>query len=170
MRGSKLGKRFTVAGIREYMKQKEKEDWFDYPRQEQDIEHSSQSMKDYSRWEEDEEEVKESASKAKKQVPTQESQPTRKPDISVYEAYDEFQEKHEIPENDDSFFYGAAFDDFNKEWQGLDAGAGSVSNTDLIMSKGAEAYRNLAQKYIVYGDFYYLEAIGKLCKKGIFLW
>ena len=48
------------------MKQKEKEDWFDYPRQEQDIEHSSQSMKDYPRWEEDEEEVKESASKAKK--------------------------------------------------------------------------------------------------------
>ena len=28
VRGSKLGKRFTVAGIREYMKQKEKEDWF----------------------------------------------------------------------------------------------------------------------------------------------
>lgn len=81
VRGSKLGKRFTVAGIREYMKQKEKEDWFDYPRQEQDIEHSSQSMKDYPRWE----------------------------------------------ENDESFFYGAAFDDFNKEWQGLDAGAGSVS-------------------------------------------
>ena len=38
-----------------------------------------------------------------------------------------FQEKHEIPENDESFFYGAAFDDFNKEWQGIDAGAGSVS-------------------------------------------
>ena len=59
VRGSKLGKRFTVAGIREYMKQKEKEDWFDYPRQEQDIEHSSQSMKDYPRWEDDEEEVTE---------------------------------------------------------------------------------------------------------------
>lgn len=73
VRGSKLGKRFTVAGIRKYMKQKEKEDWFDYPRQEQDIEHSHQSMRDYSRWEADEEEVKESASKAKKQVPTQES-------------------------------------------------------------------------------------------------
>ena len=84
-------------------------------------------MKDYPRWEEDEEEVKESASKAKKQIPTQEPQPTRKPDVSVYEAYDEFQEKHEIPENDESFFYGAAFDDFNKEWQGIDAGAGSVS-------------------------------------------
>lgn len=43
-------------------------------------------------------------------------------------------------------------------------------DTDLIMSKGAEAYRNKSQKYIVYGDFYYLEAIGKLCNKGIFLW
>ena len=91
------------------------------------LERTYQSMKDYPRWEEDEDEVKESASKAKKQVPTQESQPTRKPDVSVYEAYDEFQEKHEIPENDDSFFYGAVFDDFNKEWQGIAAGAGSVS-------------------------------------------
>ena len=69
------------------------------------LERTYQSMKDYPRWEEDEDEVKESASKAKKQVPTQESQPTRKPDVSVYEAYDEFQEKHEIPENDESFFY-----------------------------------------------------------------
>lgn len=43
-------------------------------------------------------------------------------------------------------------------------------NTDLIMSMGAEAYRNQAQKYIVYGDFYYLEAISKLCGKGISLW
>ena len=50
---------------------------------------------------------------------------SRKPDVSVYEAYDEFQQKHEIPENDESLLYGAAFDDFNKEWQGLDAGAGS---------------------------------------------
>ena len=69
------------------------------------LERTYQSMKDYPRWEEDEDEVKESASKAKKQVPTQKSQPTRKPDVSVYEAYDEFQEKHEIPENDESFFY-----------------------------------------------------------------
>ena len=69
------------------------------------LERTYQSMKDYPRWEEDEDEVKESASKAKKQVPTQESQPTRKPDVSVYEAYDEFQKKHEIPENDESFFY-----------------------------------------------------------------
>ena len=37
-------------------KKKEKEDWFDYPRQEQDIEYSHQFMRDYSRWEADEEE------------------------------------------------------------------------------------------------------------------
>lgn len=42
--------------------------------------------------------------------------------------------------------------------------------TDLILSKGAEAYRYQEQRYIVYGDFYYLEAIQKLCGKGIFLW
>lgn len=53
VRGSKLGKKFTVAGINEYMKQKEKENGFEYLRQEQDIEYSSQSMKDYSKWEED---------------------------------------------------------------------------------------------------------------------
>lgn len=39
--------------------------------------------------------------------------------------------------------------------------------TDLILGKGAEAYRYRKQKYIVYGDFYYLEAVGKLCGKGI---
>lgn len=43
-------------------------------------------------------------------------------------------------------------------------------NTDLILSRGAEAYRYREQKYIVYGDFYYLEALGKLCGKGIDLW
>ena len=47
------------VGAEEMLEKIEKEDWFDYPRQEQDIEHSSQSMKDYPRWEEDEEEVKE---------------------------------------------------------------------------------------------------------------
>ncbi|MEG1292493.1 MAG: hypothetical protein RSD28_09375 [Lachnospiraceae bacterium] len=31
-----------------------------------------------------------------------------------------FRKKTKIPENDDTFFYGAAFDDFNKEWQGAD--------------------------------------------------
>ena len=34
--------------------------------------------------------------------------------------------------------------------------------TDLVLAKGAEAYRYQKQKYIVYGDFYFLEALGKL--------
>ena len=135
VRGSKLGKRFTVAGIKDYMKQKEKENWFEYPRQEQDIEHSRQSMKDYSRWQEDEEEekeVKEPAFKTKKSATSQEQQPTKKLDIMPYEAYDEFQEKYEIPENDDTIFYGTAFDDFNKEWQGTDKNTGKVGTTAAI--------------------------------------
>lgn len=129
VRGSKLGKRFTVAGIKDYMKQKEKENWFEYPRQEQEIEHSRQSMMDYSRWQEDEEEekeVKEPASKAKKSATTQKPQAAKHPDITPYEAYDEFQEKHEIPENDESIFYGAAFDDFNKEWQGVETSSSVI--------------------------------------------
>jgi hypothetical protein len=135
VRGSKLGHRFTVAGIKDYMKQKEQENWFEYPRQEQDIEHSSQSMKDYSRWQEDEDEekeVKEPAPKTKKTAPDHEPQPTKNPDITSYEAYDEFQEKHEIPENDDTIFYGTAFDDFNKEWQGTDTSTGSAGTTVAI--------------------------------------
>ena len=39
--------------------------------------------------------------------------------------------------------------------------------TDLILSRGAEAYHYQKQKYIVYGDYYYLEALGKLCGKGM---
>ena len=56
----------------------------------------------------------------------QEPQSTKKPDITPYEAYDQFQEKYEIPENDDTIFYGTAFDDFNKEWQGTDTSTTGV--------------------------------------------
>jgi len=42
--------------------------------------------------------------------------------------------------------------------------------TDLILADGAEAYRYREQKYIVYGDYYYLEAVGKLSGKVRLLW
>lgn len=35
-------------------------------------------------------------------------------------------------------------------------------DTDLILAKGAEAYRFREQKYIVYGDYYFLEALRKV--------
>lgn len=99
VRGSNLGKRFIVAGIKDYMKQKEK---------------------------------KESVPKTKKPATAQEPELTKKLDITPYEAYDQFQEKHEIPENDNTIFYGTAFDDFNKEWQGTDTSTGSVDKTAAI--------------------------------------
>lgn len=39
-------------------------------------------------------------------------------------------------------------------------------DTDLVLSKGAEAYRFLEQRYIVYGDYYFLEALGKAAAGG----
>jgi len=46
-----------------------------------------------------------------------EEQPTE--DKSVYQAFDEFMEKENISENDESVFYGGAFQDFYREWQGI---------------------------------------------------
>ena len=40
-------------------------------------------------------------------------------------------------------------------------------DTDLILAKGAEAYRYQEQKYIVYGDYYFLEALRKLKKEAV---
>ena len=36
----------------------------------------------------------------------------------MYQAFDEFMEKENIPENDTEVFYGGVFHDFHKEWQG----------------------------------------------------
>ena len=133
VRGSKLGARFTVAGIKEYLKQKKKEKWFEYTRTEQDIEHSSQSVKDYSKWEDDETDKEKDYRKESEQSSKTQEEPEVM-QVTPYQAYDEFQEKHEIPENDDTIFYGAAFDDFNKEWQGV-----GTSNSDTSGMSGNHA-------------------------------
>ena len=133
VRGSKLGARFTVAGIKEYLKQKKKEKWFEYTRTEQDIEHSSQSVKDYSKWEDDETDKEKDYRKESEQSSKTQEEPEVM-QVTPYQAYDEFQEKHEIPENDDTIFYGAAFDDFNKKWQGV-----GTSNSDTSGMSGNHA-------------------------------
>lgn len=149
VRGSRLGARFTVAGINAYMKQKEQENWFEYPRTEQDIEHYRQSMKDYSRWEDAE--TDKETDKEKESKPAVKLQETNEGIIepshaTVYEAYDEFQEKQGISENDNNIFYGAAFDDFNREWQGIDSSNSNVSGTagekNVILSPSE--YRKLS--------------------------
>ena len=95
VRGSKLGKRFTVEGIEQYLQEKERKR-LEYQRIESEIEESKFRVDDYSEWEE---------------------QPSE--DKSVYQAFDEFMERENIPENDESVFYGGAFQDFHREWQGI---------------------------------------------------
>lgn len=95
VRGSRLGKRFTVEGIEQYLQEKERKR-LDYERMEKEIEESKLTLEDYFEWEE---------------------QPSE--DKTVYQAFDEFMERENIPENDETVFYGGAFRDFHREWQGL---------------------------------------------------
>ncbi|MGN1197471.1 MAG: relaxase/mobilization nuclease domain-containing protein [Acetatifactor sp.] len=95
VRGSKLGKRFTVEGIEQYLEQKEL-NRLEYRRIEKEIEESKFGVDDYETWEE---------------------QPSD--EVSVYQAFDGFMEKENVPENDTDVFYGGVFHDFHKEWQGV---------------------------------------------------
>ncbi len=95
VRGSKLGKRFTVEGIEQYLQEKERMR-LEYQRTEREIEESKLTVDDYSNWED---------------------QPTE--DKSVYQAFDEFMERENIPENDETVFYSGVFQGFYKEWQGI---------------------------------------------------
>ena len=95
MRGSKLGKRFTVVGIEQYLQEKEQKR-LEYQRTEWEIEESKLTVNDYFEWEE---------------------KPTE--DKSVYQAFDEFMERENITENEESEFYGGAFQDFNRDSQGI---------------------------------------------------
>lgn len=90
VRGSKLGNRFTVAGIREYMQEKEQKQ-VEYRRTMQDIEEAKQYLNDYEEWQEE----------------------AKKAGDSFYEAFDHFQ-----ADNDEEIFYGSVFQEFNEQWQG----------------------------------------------------
>ena len=90
VRGSKLGSRFTVAGIREYMQEKEQKQ-VEYRRTMQDIEEAKQYLNDYEEWQEE----------------------AKKAGDSFYEAFDHFQ-----ADNDEEIFYGSVFQEFNEQWQG----------------------------------------------------
>lgn len=45
--------------------------------------------------------------------------------ISFYEGFDQFCEKEDIREADEDIFYGAAFEEFNREWQGEEDNKGT---------------------------------------------
>ncbi len=95
VRGSKLGSRFTVAGIRQYMQEKEQKQ-VEYRRTIQDIEEAKQYLDDYEDWREEAE----------------------KDGDSFYEAFDHFQADYDVSENDEEIFYGSVFQEFNEQWQG----------------------------------------------------
>jgi hypothetical protein len=100
VRGKRLGERFTVSGITEYLEQKEKKR-IEYQRIEADIEHMKGFLHDYDEWEKEPEEKS-----------------LEDNNISFYEGFDQFCEKEDINEADEDIFYGAAFEEFNREWQG----------------------------------------------------
>ena len=101
VRGSKLGNRFTVAGIRQYMQEKEQKQ-VEYRRTMQDIEEAKQYLDDYEEWNEKPEKAEKKSEK----------------DISFYEAFDHFQADHKVSENHEEIFYGSVFHEFNEQWQG----------------------------------------------------
>jgi hypothetical protein len=100
VRGKRLGERFTVSGITEYLEQKEKKR-IEYQWIEADIEHMKEFLRDYDEWEKEPEEKS-----------------LEDNNISFYEGFDQFCEKEDISEADEDIFYGAAFEEFNREWQG----------------------------------------------------
>lgn len=118
VRGSKLGKRFTVEGIEQYLEQKEL-NRLEYQRIEKEIEESQFGVDDYETWDE---------------------QPSD--EVSVYQAFDEFMEKENVPENDTDVFYGGVFHDFYKEWQGVavepEKEEAEIDYTKLSMKERAE--------------------------------
>ena len=108
VRGSKLGNRFTVAGIRQYMQEKEQKQ-VEYRRTMQDIEEAKQYLDDYEEWQEE----------------------AKKAGDSFYEVFDHFQADNDVSENDEEIFYGSVFQEFNEQWQGKSE-AVSEKKTEII--------------------------------------
>ena len=118
VRGSKLGNRFTVAGIRQYMQEKEQKQ-VEYRR-------TMQYLDDYEEWSEERGKADKSeyVSPYSESVRGKESEITVEADkksgrnISFYEAFDRFQADNDVNENNEEIFYGSVFQEFNEQWQG----------------------------------------------------
>lgn len=138
VRGSKLGNRFTVAGIRQYMQEKEQKQ-VEYRRTMQDIEEAKQYLDDYEEWSEERGKADKSeyVSPYSESVRGKESEITVEADkksgrnISFYEAFDRFQADNDVNENDEEIFYGSVFQEFNEQWQGKRE-AVSEKKTEII--------------------------------------
>lgn len=121
VRGSKLGSRFTVAGIKQYMLEKEQKQ-MEYKRTMQDIEEAKQYFEDYEEWREKPEKtggmegignIESKAIEIKSRLGQKNEE-----EVSFYKAFDHFQVENGISENNEEIFYGSVFHDFNEQWQG----------------------------------------------------
>ena len=133
VRGKRLGERFTVSGITEYLEQKEKKR-IEYQRIEADIEHMKEFLRDYDEWEKEPEEKS-----------------LEDNNISFYEGFDQFCEKEDISEADEDIFYGAAFEEFNREWQGEDDSIEEVLSLEEEAKDESPDYKKmpLAERVVI---------------------
>jgi hypothetical protein len=133
VRGKRLGERFTVSGITEYLEQKEKKR-IEYQRIEADIEHMKGFLHDYDEWEKEPEEKS-----------------LEDNNISFYEGFDQFCEKEDIREADEDIFYGAAFEEFNREWQGEDDSIEEVLSLEEEAKDESPDYKKmpLAERVVI---------------------
>ena len=133
VRGKRLGERFTVSGITEYLEQKEKKR-IEYQRIEADIEHMKEFLRDYDEWEKEPEEKN-----------------LEDNNISFYEGFDQFCEKEDISEADEDIFYGAAFEEFNREWQGEDDSIEEVLSLEEEAKDESPDYKKmpLAERVVI---------------------
>lgn len=124
VRGSRLGNRFTAAGIRQYMQEKEQKQ-VEYRRTMQDIEEAKRYFDDYEEWSEERGKADKSeyvfpyseSVWGKESEMTVEADKKSNRDISFYEAFDRFQADNDVNENDEEIFYGSVFQEFNEQWQ-----------------------------------------------------
>lgn len=133
VRGKRLGERFTVSGITEYLEQKEKKR-IEYQRIEADIEHMKEFLRDYDEWEKEPEEKS-----------------LEDNNISFYEGFDQFCEKEDINEADEDIFYGAAFEEFNREWQGEEDSIEEVLSLEEEAKDESSDYKKmpLAERVVI---------------------
>ena len=133
VRGKRLGERFTVSGITEYLEQKEKKR-IEYQRIEADIEHMKGFLHDYDEWEKEPEEKS-----------------LEDNNISFYEGFDQFCKKEDIREADEDIFYGAAFEEFNREWQGEDDSIEEVLSLEEEAKDESPDYKKmpLAERVVI---------------------
>ena len=73
--------------------------------------------------------------------------------ISFYEGFDLFCEKEDIREEDEDIFYGAAFEQFNREWQGEEDVMEKLRMYEKRMGYDKDTMRSMRYQMSMYDEF-----------------